>query len=150
MVRLGIGMYGYSSSEKYSSQLTPAVNWYSAVSQVKNVKAGTSIGYDRKGISDLDITIAIIPVGYADGFKRSLSNGKGGVFIQNQYCPVIGNVCMDMIMVNIGRLSVSEGESVEIIGSNQSVLDLANKMETIPYEVLTGISKRVHRVYLED
>ncbi len=150
MVRLGIGMYGYSASELYSSQLTPAVNWYSAVSQVKNVRAGTSIGYDRKGISNLDMNIAIIPVGYADGFKRSLSNGKGGVFIQNQYCPVVGNVCMDMIMVNIGRLSVSEGESVEIIGSNQSVLDLANKMETIPYEVLTGISKRVHRVYLED
>lgn len=150
MVRLGIGMYGYSSSEKHASLLTPAVNWYSAVSQVKNVKAGTSIGYDRKGISDVDMNIAIVPVGYADGFKRSLSNGRGGVFIQNKYCPVVGNVCMDMIMVNIGHLSVPEGEPVEIIGINQSVLDLAKKMETIPYEVLTGISKRVHRVYLED
>jgi alanine racemase len=149
MVRLGIGMYGYSSSEKHASQLTPAVKWYSAVSQIKNVKAGISIGYDRKGISNEDMNIAVIPVGYADGFKRSLSNGKGGVFIQNQFCPVVGNVCMDMIMVDIGNLSITEGEPVEIIGSNQSVLDLANKMETIPYEVLTGISKRVHRVYLE-
>ncbi|NRA11239.1 MAG: alanine racemase [Crocinitomicaceae bacterium] len=150
MVRLGIGMYGYSSSGKHAAQLTPAVTWYSAISQIKKVNAGISIGYDRKGIADHDMNIAIIPVGYADGFKRSLSKGKGGVYIQNQFCPVVGNVCMDMIMVNLGSLSVTEGEPVQIIGSNQSVTDLADKMETIAYEVLTGISKRVHRVYLED
>jgi len=150
MVRLGIGMYGYSSSENHSSQLNPAVKWFSSVSQIKRVEAGESIGYNRQGIANSAMNIAIIPVGYADGFRRSLSNGKGGVYIQNQFCPVIGNVCMDMIMVQVGDLKISEGESVEILGENQTVLDLANTMETIPYEVLTGISKRVHRVYLED
>jgi alanine racemase len=96
------------------------------------------------------MNIAVIPVGYADGFRRTLSNRKGGVIIQDQHCPVIGNVCMDMIMIDLGGLDITEGTSVEIIGEQQSLLDLANAMETIPYEVLTGISKRVHRVYLED
>lgn len=150
MVRLGIGMYGISSSKIHSTQLKAAIKWFSSVSQIKKVEGGESIGYNRQGIAKTTMNIAIIPVGYADGFRRSLSNGVGGVYIQNQYCPVIGNVCMDMIMVEIGDLKISEGETVEIIGDNQSVDDLAGKMGTIAYEVLTGISKRVHRIYLED
>lgn len=150
MVRLGIGMYGYVNSEDHSSQLTSAIKWFSSVSQIKNIEAGNTIGYNRQGKAISDMNIAVIPVGYADGFRRSLSNGIGGVYIQGNYCPVVGNVCMDMIMVDIQNLSISEGETVEIIGDHQSVIDLAEKMNTIAYEVLTGISKRVHRVYLDD
>ena len=150
MVRLGIGMYGAISSEKHAGQLTQSLKWFSSVSQIKTVEAGNTIGYNRQGMALKDMKIAIIPVGYADGFRRTLGDGKGGVYIRGTFCPVIGNVCMDMIMVNIGDLSIAEGETVEIIGEHQSVADLADQMGTIAYEVLTGISKRVHRVYLDD
>lgn len=147
MVRLGIGMYGYASN---SDKLQNAIKWFSAVSQVKSINSGETIGYGRVGKAAQDMKIAVIPVGYADGFRRSLSDGKGGVIIQEQFCPTIGNVCMDMIMVDIGDLTIGEGEPVEIIGPHQSLAQLAEVMNTIPYEVLTGISKRVHRIYLED
>ena len=94
------------------------------------------------------MTIAIIPVGYADGFRRSLSNGKGGVYINDLFCPVIGKVCMDMIIVDITTLTCKVGDSVEIIGYNQTMEEFSKKMETIPYEVMTNFSKRVHRIYL--
>lgn len=150
MVRIGIGMYGYSANENILQRMEPAINWYSSVSQVKAVKKRDTIGYGRAGVAEKDMKIAIIPIGYADGFRRSLSNGKGGVYIQGKYCPIIGNVCMDMTMVDITDLEVSENDRVEIIGVNQPLSDLANNLQTIPYEVLTGISKRVHRIYLED
>ena len=88
-------------------------------------------------------------MGYADGFKRSLSNGKGGVIIQGKYCATVGRVCMDMVMVDVTNLPVKEGDTVELIGVNQTLEKLADTLQTIPYEVLTSISKRVHRVYLE-
>jgi alanine racemase len=96
------------------------------------------------------MTIAIIPVGYADGFRRSLSNGKGKVYIQGVACPIVGRVCMDMILVDLGKLAIKEGAKVEIIGERQSLEELAAHMDTIPYEVMTGISKRVHRIYIEE
>ena len=89
-------------------------------------------------------------VGYADGFRRSLSNGKGGVVIHETFCPTVGRVCMDMIMVDVTKLHVREGDKVEIIGTKQSIEKFAERMETIPYEVMTGIARRVHRVYLEE
>lgn len=150
MVRLGIGMYGISGNPVVKKQLKPVLSWYSSVSQVKQVKKGESAGYSRSFIAEKDVNIAIVPVGYADGFKRELSNGKGKVFIQGKACPVIGRVCMDMILVDVGDLSVKEGEMVEIIGHNQPIEQLAAAMETIPYEVMTGISRRVHRVYTEE
>jgi alanine racemase len=150
MVRLGIGMYGISGNPVVKKQLKPVLSWYSSVSQVKQVKKGESAGYSRSFIAEKDVNIAIVPVGYADGFKRELSNGKGNVFIQGKACPVIGRVCMDMILVDVGNLSVKEGEMVEIIGRNQPIEQLAAAMETIPYEVMTGISRRVHRVYTEE
>jgi alanine racemase len=107
------------------------------------------VGYSRTFKATKSTKIAIIPVGYADGFKRSLSNGKGGVYIQGQYCLTVGRVCMDMIMVDVTHLHVKEGETVEIIGNNQTLGKLAESLQTIAYEVLTSISKRVHRVYLE-
>ena len=126
-----------------------ALRWESSISQIKSVKVGESVGYSRTFKATKATTIAIIPVGYADGFKRSLGNGKGGVYINNLFCPTVGRVCMDMIMVDIQRLKVEEGACVEIIGNNQSIEALAEKMQTIPYELMTSISKRVHRVYIE-
>ncbi len=145
MVRLGIGMYGVSDDPL----LEPAIGWYSAISQVKHVKPGESVGYSRSFIAEENMRIAIIPVGYADGFRRSLGGGKGGVSIREKWCPTVGNVCMDMIMVDIGDLPVSEGEPVEIIGKHQPIHVFARQMDTIPYEVMTGFSVRVHRVFVE-
>ena len=149
MVRLGIGMYGHSSNEETARQLKPAINWFSAISQVKEVKKGDSVGYGRTFRAENDLKIAVIPVGYADGFRRNLSQGNGGVYIGGNYCPTVGNVCMDMIMVNVTGIDVQEKDTVEIIGKNQSIQELARKMDTIPYEVMTHFSPRIHRIYLE-
>jgi alanine racemase len=150
MVRIGIGMYGITENKKLSGKLQEAVRLFSTVSAVKNVKANEPIGYGCKGKLDTDGTIAIVPIGYADGFRRSLSLGKGSVYMHGKKCPVVGMVCMDMIMVDVTGLGINAGDSVEIIGPNQTLGELATVMETIPYEVLTGISQRVQRVYLED
>ena len=150
MVRIGIGMYGVTGNEKLAGKLQEAVRLYSTVSAVKSVKANEPIGYGCKGKLERDGTIAIIPIGYADGFRRSLSLGKGSVYINGKQCLVVGMVCMDMIMVDVTGIRMNPGDSVEIIGPNQTLKKFATAMETIPYEVLTGISQRVQRVYLED
>ncbi len=147
MVRLGIGMYGYLNA---NVDLEPALKWHSVVSQVKNIRVGDSVGYDRMKIASEDMTIAIIPVGYADGLRRSLSNGQGQLYIGNKPCEILGNICMDMTMIDVTGLDVKEGDSVEIIGENQTMEELAKRMNTIPYEVMTSISKRVHRIYSEE
>lgn len=149
IVRLGIGMYGHSSNDETAKQLKPAIKWFSAISQIKTVKKDDSVGYGRSFRAENDMKIAVIPVGYADGFRRSLSQGKGGVYINGNYCPTVGNVCMDMIMVDVSGIEVQEKDSVEIIGEHQTIQELARKMETIPYEVMTHFSPRIHRVYLE-
>ena len=150
MVRVGIGMYGISKSPEIAKKIVPVLKWKSVVSQIKTIEKGESVGYSRTFISDKSYTIAIIPLGYADGFKRSLSNGNGGVYIRGNYCPTIGRVCMDMIMVDVTEISAKVGEEVEIIGENQTIEKLAVKLETIPYEIMTSISNRVHRVYIEE
>jgi alanine racemase len=150
MVRLGIGMYGISNHLTLAPYLQPVLQWKSRVSQVKMVKKGESVGYGQTFQATEDLHIATIPVGYADGFRRSLSNGQGGVFIKGIYCPTVGRVCMDMVMVQLPNNTINEGEEVEIIGENQTLNDLAKAMNTIPYEVLTSISKRVHRSYSEE
>ncbi|XOV66763.1 MAG: alanine racemase [Fluviicola sp.] len=150
MVRIGIAMYGYASESEERGHLQEAIRWFSAISQIRFVEAGTSVGYGRAGIAEKDTRIAVIPVGYGDGFRRSLSRGKGYMVIHGRKCPVIGNVCMDMTMVDIGDLQAEVGDPVEIIGEHISIIEFAKLMDTIPYEVLTGISKRVQRLYVED
>lgn len=150
MVRIGIGMYGYVSNPILIEQLQPVISWKSVVTQIKKLVVGESVGYNRNFIAEKETTIAIIPVGYADGFRKSLGNGKGKVFIDGHACAVLGNVCMDMIMVDVSAISTHEGATVEIIGEHQSLPSFSKQMETIPYEVLTSISPRVHRVYVEE
>lgn len=145
MVRLGIGMYGVGEN----NSLRPAIGLHSSISQIKTVKKGTSIGYGRNFKAEKDTLIAIIPIGYADGLRRSLGNKNGGVYINNRYCPIVGNVCMDMIMVEVKGINCKEGDSVEIIGKNQSIKILAEKMDSITYEVLTSFSSRLHRIYTD-
>ncbi len=150
MVRIGIGMYGYVSNPLIADQLNQVISWKSVISQIKKLTVGESVGYNRQFIAQEETTIAIIPVGYADGFRKSLGNGVGSVYIQGKKCPVLGNVCMDMIMVDISHIQTRVGADVEIIGNHQSLSELALCMKTIPYEVLTSISPRVHRVYVEE
>lgn len=150
MVRLGIAIYGFSSNPEMMKSLEPVISWYSSVSQIKEVAIGESVGYTRDSIAEKPMKIAIIPIGYADGLRRSMSKGKGGVYIRNHYCPIVGNVCMDMIMVDVTDLNAETGDRVEIIGVHQTIQDLSTIYDTIPYEVLTGISKRVHRSYIEN
>lgn len=150
MIRLGISMYGYTENSELKEFLLPGVSWYSSISQIKPVPKGEFIGYGCSYEAADDLTIAIVPVGYADGFRRSLSNGKGSVYVHGIQCPVVGRVCMDMIMVDISSVNAQINDPVEIIGANQPMGVFAKAMETIPYEVMTGLSRRMHRVYVEE
>ncbi|PTM05429.1 MAG: bifunctional UDP-N-acetylmuramoyl-tripeptide:D-alanyl-D-alanine ligase/alanine racemase [Bacteroidetes bacterium] len=147
MVRLGIGLYGVSNVEEERKHLLPISELKARVSQIKNLKAGDSVGYGRRFKADAKSRIAVISIGYADGFSRSLSLGVGKVMIKGKLYPTVGSVCMDMVMVNIFEDPIEEGEEVLIFGAERSIYDFARDMNTIPYEVLTGISQRVKRVY---
>lgn len=145
MVRLGIGMYGVSNNPN----LRPALKWFSSVSQIKTIEKGETVGYGRSFVATENMRIAIIPVGYADGFRRSLGQGKGGVYIGDQFCSTVGSVCMDMIMVNVTDVTTKEGAKVEIIGAHQTVQEFAALIGTIPYEIMTSFSTRVHRLFID-
>lgn len=148
MVRLGIGLYGVSQSD--AVQAETVARWTTVVSQVKTVVEGETVGYGRKGKVPKTKQVAIIPVGYADGYDRRLSNGAGNVWAGGKQCPIIGNVCMDMSMIDVTGAEVRAGDPVELMGEHIRLTDLAGWMGTIPYEVLTGISQRVRRVYVQE
>jgi alanine racemase len=133
------------------SRLLPVSSLKTTISQIKHVKAGDSVGYGRAGKVDKDKTIATVGIGYADGLNRKLSNGRGHMLVSNQLAPVIGNVCMDMTMLDItGIEQVQEGDEVVVFGNNPRVEDISRASETIPYEILTGVSARVKRVYFQE
>lgn len=147
MIRLGIGMYGIGAQPELQNVLRLKTN----ITQIRQVPAGESVGYNRAGKVIRDSRIATIPVGYADGFRRSLSLGVGEVSIGGSLFPVIGKVCMDMTMIDItGDETIQEGDEVILFGSENPVENMAKKCATIPYEILTGISPRVKRVYVKE
>jgi alanine racemase len=146
MVRLGIGLHGVGSL----ASLKPASSFKTSISQVRKVKAGETVGYSRAGKVDRDSLIATLPVGYADGLNRKLGNGTGEAWVAGKMVPVVGDICMDMTMIDVTGLDVSEGEEVEIFGRHQSVTGIARRAGTIPYEILTSIPSRVKRVYLQE
>ncbi len=151
MVRLGIGMYGVDSAGEHQLDLQTVCILKTTIAQLRNVKAGDTIGYNRKGLLKRNSVIATLRIGYADGFSRRLSNGNGVVFIKGKKAPVAGNVCMDMTMVDVtGIEGVKEGDEVEIFGNNITVQQVAEQCGTIAYEILTGISRRVKRIYIEE
>ncbi len=151
MVRLGIGLYGIDSSSSGKLDLQPVATLKSTIAQIRNLKAGETVGYNRKGIIEKDAAVATVSIGYADGFTRRLGNGAGKVWIRGQLAPVIGTVCMDMVMVDVTSIGgVKQGDEVIIFGKEISIQELANWAGTIPYEIMTGISERVKRVYYEE
>jgi alanine racemase len=148
MVRLGIGHYGISSIPGVTLRQVCALK--TIILQIKDIKAGETVGYSRKGIVEKDKRIAILPIGYADGFDRKLSNGVGEVLINGKRAKVIGNVSMDLITVDITDIEANEGDKVEIFGENISISEVASWLKTIPYEILTSVSRRVKRIYFQD
>jgi len=148
MVRLGIGHYGISSLPDVKLKQVCALK--TVILQIKTVKAGETVGYSRKGIVNEDKRIAIIPIGYADGFDRKLGNGVGEVLVNGKRAKVIGNVCMDLVMIDVTNLEANEGDSVEIFGDNLTISEVSGWLKTIPYEVLTSVSRRVKRVYFQE
>lgn len=147
MVRLGIGLYGVSSIDL---PLENIGTLKSTVSQVKMVEQNETVGYSRKGEVSAKSKIAIIPMGYADGLDRKLGNKNGWAFINEKRVPIIGNICMDMLMLDVTGLNVKSGDKVEFFGENISIVEVAENAGTIPYEILTGISQRVKRVYIQE
>jgi len=151
MVRLGIGMYGLDPNPAIQARLLPVSSLKTTISQIKHLEAGDSVGYGRVGQVTRPTTIATVGIGYADGLSRKLSNGKGMMLVQNMLAPIIGNVCMDMTMIDITDIPVvKEGDEVTVFGTNPSVQMVAKAADTIPYEVMTGISGRVKRVYYQE
>jgi alanine racemase len=148
MVRLGIGVFGYTSTAE-ADELLPSIRWKTTISQIKTIEAGETVGYSRTFKAEKAMQIATLRVGYADGFRRSLSNGVGAVFINGVSCPVVGNVCMDMTMVDVSNVHCEAGDEVEIIGENIDIKTFSKRLNTIPYEVMTSINKRVSRIYLK-
>jgi Alr-MurF fusion protein len=147
MVRLGIGLYGINPTAETVDQLLPAATLKTVISQIKNIKQGETVGYGRKGTAEKDITLATIAIGYADGFNRIFSRGVGAVLINGKKAPVVGNVCMDMTMVDITGIDAREGDDVIIFGDGLSIQEVAARAHTIPYEILTNTSERVKRIF---
>ena len=153
MCRLGIGMYGFSfthpesDAHKHAPALRNVCTLKTTILSIKTVKAGQTIGYGRHTTLAEDRQIAVIPIGYADGFDRRFSNYGGEVVVRGKRCPVVGNVCMDQAMIDITNTDAQVGDEVEIFGDKISIQELANKLGTINYEILTSVSRRVQRIY---
>lgn len=145
MVRLGIGLYGESATA--GSMLMTVSTLKTTILQVKTVNSGETVGYSRKGHVGRTSRIAILPIGYADGLSRKLSNGRGKALVNGKPAPYIGNICMDMSMLDITGIQAGEGDEVIIFGKELTATQLARMAETIPYEILTDVSARVKKVY---
>ena len=151
MVRLGIGMYGIDNVDDQTISLETVAVLKSTIAQIREIKEGGTVGYNRKGVLLRNSRIATIRIGYADGLSRKLGNGNGAMYLHNQLAPIIGNICMDMTMIDItGIPEAREGDIVEVFGKHIPVEKLAAAAGTITYEIMTGINQRVKRVYLEE
>jgi Alr-MurF fusion protein len=150
MVRLGIGLYGVNPTEENVDQLQPVATLKTIISQIKKIKKGETIGYGRKGKAENEMSLATLAIGYADGFSRSFSKGKGAVWIKGKKAPVVGNVCMDMTMVDITGIDAHEGDEGIIFGNELPIHEVAASINTIPYEILTNTSERVKRVFFAE
>lgn len=147
MVRLGIGLYGVSNDPSEQKYLENVGTLKSIISQVRTIPAGDSVGYGRRFMAEKETKIATIPIGYADGIARLWGNEVGFVVIKNQKAKIVGSVCMDMLMVNVTEIDCKEGDSVIIFGESPTVIEMAEALKTIPYEIMTSISQRVKRVF---
>lgn len=150
MVRLGIGLYGISPNTEEESNLQNIGSLKTSITQIKKLKAGETVGYNRSYVCKEDKTIGIIPIGYADGLNRLLGNERASVYVESKKVPIIGNVCMDMAIIDLSETTAQEGDEVVIFENQQHIRELAQAAQTIPYEMLTSISRRVKRVYFKE
>lgn len=149
MVRSGIGLYGFSNDPLIHPGLKPIASLKTRISQIHSVVKGDSVGYNRGYVCSEDKTIAVVPIGHADGIGRQYGNGNGQMIVNGRSAPIIGNVCMDMIMLDVSGIDCNEGDQVEVFGQLQTAENLAEGAGTISYELITGISSRVPRVILQ-
>ncbi|MEO9894196.1 alanine racemase [Aurantibacter sp.] len=145
MVRSGIGLYGYGNTPEIDQKLKPVVTLKTAISQIHYIEPNESVGYNRKHISNKKQKIATLPLGHADGIGRQYGNGKTYVLVNGKKAYIIGNICMDMIMIDVSKIDCKEGDQVEVFGKSLSAEDFSFTANTITYELLTGISQRVKR-----
>jgi Alr-MurF fusion protein len=150
MVRLGIGLYGVPAVNEETERLETVVSLRSIISQINEVPAYESIGYRRSGIIRHESRIGVVPIGYADGLFRRLGNGRGNLYVNGTAAPIVGDVCMDMCMIDLTEINASEGDPVVIFDRDHPIGNIAEQAETIPYEILTRISRRVKRVYFQE
>jgi alanine racemase len=144
-------MYGIDHSQKIQQKLEVVSTLKTTISQLRKVQAGETVGYGRMGKVDTDKIIATIPIGYADGFQRTLGNGNGKLLVHGALAPVIGNICMDMLMADVTPIAnVKEGDPVIVFGKEPTIQEVAQWAGTIPYEMMTGISQRVKRIYVQE
>ena len=150
MVRLGIGLYGVPTCKADEGILETVVSLKTTINQIKEIPAGDSIGYNRHGRAEHDMRIGIVPIGYADGLSRLLGNGNGKFYVNNQQVSIVGDICMDMCMLDLTHVKAEEGDTVVVFDAEHSINDIAKACQTIPYEVMTRISQRVKRVYYQE
>ncbi len=150
MVRLGIGLYGITPLDEPNQHLRPVATLTTTISALQHRYKGETIGYSRKGVITKESTIATIPIGYADGLNRHLGNGRCGMMVNGTKCPTIGNICMDISMIDVTKANAHEGDKVEIFGNQIPINEVARALDTIPYEVLTSIAPRVKRIYYRE
>ena len=146
MVRCGIGLYGFGNDPKLTKNLKMVVSLKSVISQINLIEPNESVGYNRAYKSSELTKTATIPIGHADGIHRAFGNGKGYVTVKGKKAPIVGNVCMDMLMVNVTNINCEEGDEVIIFNNQHTVNDLAQRINTISYEILTSVSQRVKRI----
>jgi alanine racemase len=146
MVRSGIGLYGFTNDREIDKQLKPVGTLKTIISQIHPIEKGETIGYNRAYKAAGTMKTATLPIGHADGINRQYGNERAGVFVNGQFAPIIGNVCMDMLMIDITGITCDEGDEVIIFGGPQPATKFAEKGKTISYELITGISQRVKRV----
>jgi len=148
MVRLGLGLYGINSRNNGTIHNVSTLR--TTILQIHDVKAGESIGYSRRTVLERDSRIASLPIGYADGLNRLLGNRHGFCLVNGKQAEYVGNICMDVCMIDVTDIPCNEGDLVTIFGEELSPSELASRCGTIPYEILTGIAPRVKRIYFED
>ena len=150
MVRLGIGLYGVPTCEADRGVLETVVSLKTTINQIKHIPAGDSIGYNRHGRAEHDMRIGIVPIGYADGLSRLLGNGNGTFYVHNKPVKIVGDICMDMCMLDLTEVEATEGDTVVIFDAEHDINDIARACQTIPYEIMTRVSQRVKRVYYQE
>jgi alanine racemase len=148
MCRLGLGLYGVNPID--NSIINNVCTLKTTILQIRQVPASDTVGYSRKGVLSRDSVIAVIPIGYADGLNRHLGNRHAYCLVNGQKAPYVGNICMDVAMIDVTDIDCREGDTVEIFGDHLPVTVLSDALDTIPYEILTSVSNRVKRIYFQD